>query len=141
MTRSRSCYLILIAVVILLGLASRSPWAAEAPHFVTAYAGDTLWALMVFFILGFLFPRSQILPLGLAALGIAFSVELSQLYQANWIIQLRATWLGALALGSGFLWSDLLCYLVGVSLGIAFEHILKKRRPEQPEKFAHRKFE
>ena len=127
MIRNRSCYLVLISVVILLGLASRSPWAAGAPAFLTAYAGDTLWALMVFFILGFLFPRSQILPLGLTALGMAISVELSQLYQATWIIQLRATRLGALLLGAGFLWSDLLCYLVGVSLGVAFESLLKKK--------------
>lgn len=50
----------------------------------------------------------------------AYSVatELSQLYHAPWIDGLRATRLGGLVLGFGFLWSDLIAHAAGV-LGAA----------------------
>jgi len=38
----------------------------------------------------------------------------SQLYHAPWLDAVRATRPGALALGQGFLWSDLACYAAGV---------------------------
>ena len=40
-------------------------------------------------------------------------IEFSQLYQENWIIEIRNTTLGHLVLGQGFLWSDLLAYTFG----------------------------
>jgi len=58
-------------------------------------------------------------------LAMAFSVaiELSQLYHAPWIDSIRHTTLGGLILGFGFVWSDLICYAVGVGLGLAIENI------------------
>jgi len=47
--------------------------------------------------------------------------RLSQLYQPPWIHRLRDTTLGALTLGFGFKWTDLLCYAAGVALGAAGE--------------------
>ena len=47
--------------------------------------------------------------------------RLSQLYQPPWIHRLRDTSLGALALGFGFKWTDLLCYTAGVVLGATTE--------------------
>ena len=43
-----------------------------------------------------------------------------------WIDQLRRSWLGALILGFGFLWSDIVCYTVGVIVGSVFEIALRK---------------
>ena len=79
MRRSRLAYAGWVAVVIAAGLASRSPRASFLPDFVESFAGDTLWAVMVFLMLGFLFPRARTGVLAVAALGIAFAVELSQL--------------------------------------------------------------
>lgn len=110
-----------IVAVIAAGLASRSPGAAWLPGFIAAYAGDTLWALMVLLILGFLFPSARTGVAAGSALGIAFAVEFSQLYQAEWINGIRATRIGALALGSGFLATDLVCYAVGVATGAGAE--------------------
>lgn len=107
--------LLLIGPVILLGLSSRQHrfW----PDWFAAYAGDTLWALLVYLLLVFLFPARRPLSLALWALGFAFAVEFSQLFHPPWLDALRATTLGGLILGFSFLWSDLLCYSVGVGIG------------------------
>ncbi|MCW1925796.1 DUF2809 domain-containing protein [Luteolibacter arcticus] len=128
MRRSRLVYAGWIAVTIAAGLVSRSSRAASfLPDFIRSYAGDTLWALMVFLILGFLFPRAKTGVIGLAALGISFGVEISQLYEAEWINRIRATRVGGLVLGRGWVTTDLLCYAVGVGLGVMGE-IWKKCR-------------
>jgi hypothetical protein len=126
MKRSRIQYLISSVVVICLGLASRR-YADRLPQAVASYAGDTLWALTAFLLLGILFPRWTTLRVALAAMLLAVSVELSQFYRAPWIDHLRRTTAGALILGQGFLWSDLLCYAVGVGLGVVVEVSLYKK--------------
>lgn len=103
------------------GLVSRSSRGRFLPEFVRDYAGDTLWALMVFLILGFLFPRARTVVLAGAALAISFSVEFSQIYQAEWINQIRATRIGGLVLGRGWVPTDLICYTVGVAIGAVGE--------------------
>ncbi|MFM8818855.1 MAG: DUF2809 domain-containing protein, partial [Phycisphaerales bacterium] len=49
-----------------------------------------------------------------------------QLHHAPWIDGIRATRLGALVLGSGFLWSDIACYAVGVAGGAAGESMVDR---------------
>ena len=58
------------------------------------------------------------------ALSFSYCIEISQLYQADWINAIRGTTLGALVLGHGFLWSDILCYTVGVGLAILIDFTL-----------------
>lgn len=48
---------------------------------------------------------------------IAFTIETSQMYQADWLIAIRSTTLGGLVLGHSFLWTDFFCYSVGLALG------------------------
>ena len=62
----------------------------------------------------------------MAALIFSYSIEISQLYQAPWINAVRNTKIGALALGHGFLWSDLICYTVGIALGVLLEVIFQR---------------
>lgn len=112
--RSRWLTAAMLLLTIALGLASRR-YAAALPDVIAAYAGDALWAAMVFWIAAFIRPRANTRDLAAVALGLSFAVELSQLYQAPWINEIRATRLGALALGHGFLWSDLVCYAAGVT--------------------------
>jgi len=130
----------LLLLTIALGLASRG-YAAALPQFIAAYAGDALWAAMVFWIAALLFPRARTRTLATAALGVSLAVELSQLYHAPWIDDLRATRLGALALGHGFLWSDLVCYAAGVALASVVDLGLlslakPRRRKENAKKTA-----
>jgi glycopeptide antibiotics resistance protein len=127
-SRSRPAYALCIALVVLAGLASRSGLANHLPPFLATYAGDTLWALMVFLILGFLFPKARTRTIALATIAFSFAIEFSQLYQAGWINAIRHTRIGALVLGFGFLWSDLLCYTAGCALGAAGEFLSKRRQ-------------
>jgi len=130
MQRNRLKYAAAIAVVIVAGLASRSGLAEHLPAFVATYAGDALWALTVFLTIGFILPGLSISAAAIAAFVISFGVEISQLYQANWINQIRATWPGALLLGAGFKWSDLVCYTTGIMMGIAGESLIRMWQKE-----------
>ena len=121
MNRPRYLYALAILLVIAAGLSSRSTAFSHLSPFLATYAGDALWALTVFLVLGFFFPKATILRLATATVAISFAVEFSQLYQAPWIIQLRQTLPGKLLLGSGFLLSDLFCYLIGITLGAMVE--------------------
>jgi hypothetical protein len=123
MARSRGWYGIADAVVIALGLASRQ-YATVLPDVVGQYAGDTLWALMVYLTVALLAPRWPSLRVAAAALAISYGVEVSQLYHAPWIEAIRNTRAGGLVLGYGFLWSDLVCYTVGVALGCAGDAVI-----------------
>jgi hypothetical protein len=109
-------------MTIVLGLGSRR-YASALPMFVSTYAGDTLWALALFWFLGLVLPRMPTARVAAIALGLSVLVELSQLYHAPWIDSVRRTTLGGLILGFGFLWSDLACYAAGVGLGAVLETI------------------
>ena len=69
----------------------------------------------------------------LAAYCFCFVIELSQLYHAPWIDGLRHTRLGGLILGYGFLWSDLICYAVGVATGWLIELAILQPEKEQQQ--------
>lgn len=118
--RRRFIYFPFIVLIIITGLASRY-YASYLPEWNKAYLGDSLWALMVFFMIGFLFKRKSSLWVGALALTFSFLIEFSQLYQADWINAWRANKLGGLILGYGFLRSDLVCYTIGVGFGVLIE--------------------
>jgi len=120
MKRSRLLYFVVDSLVIGLGLASRR-YAAALPIFVARYAGDTLWAVMVFVGIGILAPRWSTFRVAVVALAVSYSIECSQLYHAPWIDTLRHTRVGGLVLGYGFLWTDIACYSVGVALAVVIE--------------------
>jgi len=123
LTRHRIVYAVLLVIVIAFGLASRH-YSDILPYFIATYAGDTLWALMVFLLIGFVFPAFSTLKVATMALIFSFSIELTQLYHAPWIDELRQYRLVALVIGHGFLWTDWLCYSVGVMIGVVGERVL-----------------
>lgn len=107
--------LALAVVVIVPGLASRR-YGEHLPALVAEYAGDTLWAMAVFFTLCALVPAISLRRRVAIALVIAFAVEFSQLWHAPWLEQIRKTTPGHLILGVGFVWTDLICYTSGIAL-------------------------
>jgi hypothetical protein len=125
--RSRLVYAVALLLVIGAGLGSRV-FGRVLPAFVAAYAGDTLYATMVFVLFGIAAPRWSTARVGVAALATSVAVEVSQLYHAPWIDTIRATIPGALVLGYGFLWSDLACYVAGVALAVGAECLVRGRR-------------
>lgn len=79
---------------------------------------------MFFFIFAFLFPKQAPYKIAIISIGLCFAIEISQLYQADWIKNLRNSTLGKWTLGKGFLWSDLVCYTLGGMFGVLFEKIV-----------------
>ncbi len=122
--RPRIIYLLTMPIVVVLGLASRR-YPDIFPHFIAIYGGDTLWALMVFLLIAFMFSSLSTLKVAVLALLFSFLIELSQLYHAPWIDEIRQYYLVALVLGQGFLWSDLVCYTLGVAIGAGGEILYK----------------
>ena len=124
--RSRFVYATLLVLTVTLGLASRR-FAAVLPNIVGAYAGDALWAATVYWLGATIFTRARTSHLAAGAFATATLVELSQLYHVPWLAAVRATRLGALGLGQGFLWSDLACYAAGVGAAALVDRSLDGR--------------
>lgn len=130
---TRRLTLLLLVVTILLGLATRQfPWAF--PDVVAQFGGDTLWAMMVYWLAALARPRATTTRLALTALVFAVGVELSQLVHTPSLDALRHTRLGALVLGQGFLWSDLACYAVGVAGAVIVDLFMQRGQRTVPDR-------
>jgi hypothetical protein len=132
MLKLRLIYLTMIPIVIVTALATRSG-ASWIPGFVVEYGGDTLWALMVFMVVRVVAPRWPLLRSVVLTLTIAYLCEFSQLYHAPWIDAIRSYRLGVLLLGDSFVWSDLVCYTVGVLVGASAEWAMRRRGGHETE--------
>lgn len=82
---------------------------------------------MIFIGFGFLFPKIETKKLAFISLMFCYGIEVSQLYHAEWIDSIRATTLGGLVLGYGFLWNDLVAYIIGVGVGMFCEFMLRNK--------------
>lgn len=122
MRRNRVLYLFLTVFVMILGLLSRK--INGLPYILDKYSGDCLWALMVFLFFAFIFNKKGTTFIGSIALIFSYGIEVSQIYHAPWIDSIRSTTLGGLVLGFGFLWSDILCYTIGIAIGVALDVII-----------------
>ncbi|BES64364.1 DUF2809 domain-containing protein [Gottschalkiaceae bacterium SANA] len=119
MDKTRINALLWINFTILLGLASR------AITFVPLWIGDALYGILIFFMVKFIHVKKTNRTVAAMSLLLCYLIEFSQLYQAQWIKQIRRTIPGKLILGQGFLWSDLLAYTVGI---LAVYWILTSRK-------------
>lgn len=130
MKNKRIIFLIVSFLTIVTGLFVRlkKHWF---PDILNLFLGDILYAFMMFYIVSFCMPHKNIKARAVAALLICYCIEVLQLYQAEWITAVRHTILGKLVLGSGFLWSDILAYTIGITAAFIFEKfMLFKGRPE-----------
>lgn len=108
--RLRIFYFGLAVLLIVVGLLSRRlPSIPEA-------TGDALWAMMLFCCFRIVLVKTDLRKVAVVTLLTTYLVEFSQLIRWTWLVRLRATTLGHLVLGQGFLWSDLVAYTLGVAL-------------------------
>src|SRR5450432_25698 len=91
--KRRLLYFLLFILIIPIGLSTRKEpqWYFSL---IANYGGNVFWSTMFFFIFRFLWSAGAV-----------------------WIDKIRATFLGSMLLGNTFLWSDILCYMVGTVLG------------------------
>lgn len=122
MTKQRFKYAIIILTVIIVGLLSRKMTVLPAA------TGDALYATMMYFIVRFCLLKSKIRKVAIIGWCICFAIELSQLYQAGWINNIRATLPGRPILGQGFLWIDLLAYVSGVVAAGLMDTFMRRNR-------------
>jgi len=107
-------YFALAIVTIISGLLVRL-WRSCFPEWINLWLGDALYAIMMYWVVALFSTYSHPKHKAAVALAVCFCIELLQLYQAAWINTIRATLPGKLILGSGFLWSDLVAYTVGIA--------------------------
>lgn len=115
--KQKVTYSLIIGITVFCGIYARikTVWF---PDCVNLVLGDILYAFMVYFLVAFLFMNRSLAFRFKMAILFCYLIEISQLYQSEWINALRVTVLGKLVLGSGFLWTDLLAYAIGA--GVAF---------------------
>jgi hypothetical protein len=125
--RIRRVYALAGGLTLVLGLSTRhlSPPLSQD---VASNAGDTLWALFVYLLIAWLRPQFSIALVALTTAIFSATIETSQLYHAPWIEALRHTLFGGLILGYGFAWTDLLCYGVGVVIGMTLSGGLNRMK-------------
>jgi hypothetical protein len=111
---------VFVAVVIVIGLASRK-FAWLLPSLLKKNAGDILWATMVFFLAGLLLPRLSTLRIAVMSALFSLFIEFFKLFHAPLLDAFRDTTIGRLIFGYGFSWSNLVCYGLGILLGVAVE--------------------
>ena len=92
------------------------------------FFGDTLYAVMIYFGMRMLFVNIDIKKTAILALLICFAIEFLQLYDAEWMLEIRRTTAGHYVLGQGFLWSDLGYYTLGIIMAFLMDFNLIERK-------------
>jgi len=110
MQKRRFYYFLLAIFIVFLGIGSRKK--SLFPLFI----GDVLYAILVYFGMRFLFIHWKLQTIFVLSLSFCFFIEISQVFQYDWLLALRKTTFGKYVLGQGFLWTDLICYTFGSTL-------------------------
>ena len=119
-------YVVAIVTSVFLGLSSRT-FSGLIPHFIAKHAGDVLWASMVYFgFRFFLVKRSLTWAVGISVI-FSFAIEISQLYKAEWIVEIRNTVIGSLILGRGYVTVDLFRYVIGITIAFWIDKLWLQR--------------
>lgn len=124
--RTRGVYTLVVMATMMLGIGSRAD-IPGMPAFAARHLGDVLWAVMIYFGVRAVLPRMSWEKAAGLSLGFCYAIELSQLYQAEWIQAVRSTLPGGLVLGRGFLYADLVRYGVGIAAAYILDRIASKR--------------
>lgn len=122
--RSLTC----LAVTIALGLLSRR---YPLPGFLAEYTGDALYTVAVFWVAAFVRPAAPGWALAITAAAFSAAIECSQLVTVGWLDDLRRTRLGALLLGQGFQWQDLLAYTAGAAVAWGIDGLFVALSPRR----------
>lgn len=125
--RKRSLALAVVLIVIPIGLFARSHRPDADPAtligFLATYTGDTLWPIMFYFVARFCFPTARIVSLLLFVLSLTLTLEFSQLWKPPLLVYLRAQPGIGFVLGNSFIWSDVVCCLVGSVFAVLIDSV------------------
>ena len=99
---------------------SRKLRAEQLPEWYTLYFGDFLWAMLVYFLIAVSFGLENKLAFAFAIIT-TYLIEISQLFHPGWLDALRFYRIVGLVIGYGFLWSDIIAYTLGISVGVLMD--------------------
>ena len=133
MLRSKvKIYLGVIALLIAMGLPSRMV-PNIFPSWYVLYAGDFLWAAVVFYSFCLLF-NIKTKQAVLVSLLTVYLIEISQLFHPPWLQEVRQIKFFALIIGHGFLWSDIIAYTFGIATAALLDfYVLQRYRSTTEE--------
>ncbi|MDQ0877175.1 hypothetical protein QFZ77_005834 [Paenibacillus sp. V4I3] len=123
---TRIKYFAAIITTVVLGLSSRT-FSGVIPLFIAKHAGDVLWASMVYFGFRFIFILRSLTWSVRISVIFSFAIEISQLYKAEWIIDIRNTVIGSLILGRGYVTVDLFRYVIGITIAFWIDKLWLQR--------------
>jgi hypothetical protein len=121
----RIIYFLLFAFFIWLALATRHHREWFHP-LIAKYGGDVIWAGAFLFLLRMIFINTALWKLAVWCYVLGVLDEISQLIHTPFTEAVRSTTIGKLMFGLGFLWSDILCYAVGILVAFLLPIFLEK---------------
>ena len=116
--------LALISVTVVAGLTLRLA-PLGLPAFIVKYAGSTLWALMIYWIVSTLLPTRRLLLVVLLSASLATAVEFFKLYRSPGMDAFRLTLPGMLLLGRYFSSWDILAYWIAICVGAFLDRSIR----------------
>ena len=95
------------------------------PPAIPKYAGSTLWALMIYWIVSTLLPRLHPATTALLSTAVAIAVEFFKLVRTPALDAFRHTLPGILLLGRIFSLWDILAYTLAIAAGALLDRTLR----------------
>ncbi len=81
---------------------------------------------MIYVLIRMIFINGKASQIILISLLTCYGIEFLQLYQGEWMIELRKTLFGRYVLGQGFLWTDIVAYTFGIAIAFSIERMVLK---------------
>jgi hypothetical protein len=122
----RHRFALALAAVVIVGLASRR-FPELLPGLLRKNTGDVLWATALTLACALAMPRTVPSRIATLCISISVAVEFSKFYDPSWLHRLRWSGIGRLLFGTSFSWSNLVCYGIGIALGIAIVTVTTSR--------------
>lgn len=130
-TKTMRVYYLLLSV-LLLGV---EIYIGACTHgWVRTSLGDILVIPLIYCLVRIFLPTALPRTMPLLMCGVGFAAEIGQYFKLYQILGFAPGSLGAIILGTGFTWDDLLCYLAGmvlIYLGMSVRGFLQKRKGVQ----------
>ncbi len=129
-TKTRLFAVLVVLIVIPIGLFARSHRGGADPStllgFLATFTGDTLWPIMFYFAARFCFPTAKSVSILVFVLMLTLTLEFSQLWKPPLLEYLRQQPVLGFILGNSFIWSDVICCLIGSAIAPGID-LLQRR--------------
>ncbi|WP_294343881.1 DUF2809 domain-containing protein [uncultured Clostridium sp.] len=123
MKRNRITYFMCIIMAIILTIMIEN-YKNVLPLSIGNYLENVLKALIIYLFIAFIFKKISAINISVISMLICSCFSISNLCEIPWVDNIKNTSIGLFILGNSFVYTDLICYLVGVILGFVLEMLL-----------------